>query len=150
MQRAYSTYFHTQDPQDTTHHIPKCPKCLHCLWAWPTMSNYWDTVLDYIQQVSNTHIEKEPYLCLFNILPANDQPDSERQRKGESQEWIQLSLLTARRCLTRHWIRATTPTIQEQQMDLQNLLRLERLDTDISGYKNTSVQNTLRKRWHCF
>lgn len=90
------------------------------------------------------------YLCLFNILPANYQPDSERQRKGESQEWLQLSLLTARRCLTRHWIRATTPTIQEQQMDLQNFLRLERLDTDISGYKNTSVQNTLRKRWYCF
>lgn len=83
--RAYSTYFHKTPTKDKTK--PGCPKCaeekpnlLHCLWTCPTISKCWDTILEYHRKITGKDINKEPYYCLFNIIPPPSTKDQQKQR----------------------------------------------------------------------
>lgn len=87
--RAHSTYFHPKEPQDTKQQTPKCPKCqqdkptlLHSLWTCPLIQEYWEKVVDYIFQITQVYIDREPFFCLFNIIPTKGTPSSERQKRA--------------------------------------------------------------------
>lgn len=85
------------------------------------------------------------YTCL--ILPQKILSQILRQKKKHrNKDWEQIVFITARRTLTRHWIKQT-PTIGEVEKDIQQLFRLEKLELDSNNTSKASEQEKFKERW---
>lgn len=116
LHRANSTVWYP----DTTHRNRKtpsrCPKCqqenftlIHCFWTCTTIQRFWTDTMAYIKEVTKLEIQQDPHLCILNIHPKRQNYKHRTKQTSSTSsyhtnEWTQLCLLTANRCLTRQWI----------------------------------------------
>lgn len=118
----------------------ECPKCklkqptlVHLLWECPPIQAYW---CDIQTLITSKPMELSPQKCILNILP-------DYNNKG----WEQLTMLTARRCIARHWIHQEPPTVKEVEKDLHKLFRLERMESEQNLSSQTQGVAKYLKRW---
>lgn len=93
----------------------------------------------FLANITESTLELNPHTYIFNILPGY-----------KNKEWEQLALLTARRCIARHWIQQDPPTVKEVEKDLTKLFRLEKMECEHNLKARSQGITKFWARWGAF
>ena len=123
VQRAYLTpqkinkYYNRQDAI--------CPRCrekdtdlLHMLWHCPKLQEYWSTILTHTAAYTSRHLETSWEGCILGL----------RRRKKihkATDRFIDLSLLVAKRLITKNWRAVHAPTFKAWKQSMLHWAQAE-------------------------
>ncbi len=92
----------------------------HMLWSCNLLSTFWNSVINIISLRLDIQITISPRLCRLGT--GNMDPLNEFQKK-----YIDLALITAKKCITIHWKWDYPPTVSHWLNEISSYIPLDKI-----------------------
>lgn len=138
--------------------LTACPKCgtpstdmWHGLWQCPAIQRYWAQVQEFVNDMCNAHMginaDSLIFHCVCHPEPQSGPPASATAQALPHAALIHISLLAAKRCITKLWLSPATPTITLLKSQIGSYLHMDRLYVERNP--ETGAKGFFKK-WKCF
>lgn len=98
-----------------------CPRCLstpcsffHLIWSCPVIQDYWSQIVKFLHDHMGSPIQLDPKLCLLGLLPDT--------MARPTATLLSETLFSARKLIAKHWMRTTSPAVQDWLRDVNTSL----------------------------